>query len=75
MASIRDRAASAIIGKYRITASTMKEPSVMRAMSPHEKECAIAAIVSLIERAKSRAERTDLKRFLREIDAAPLARD
>lgn len=41
-------------------------------MTPHEKECAFAALALRIERAKTPKERREMKQWLREIKAAPL---
>lgn len=39
----------------------------MRPMTPHEKECALAAIALRIETAKTVAERKEWKQFMREV--------
>jgi hypothetical protein len=44
----------------------------MRPMTPHEKECALAAIAVRIEAAKTVSERKEWKKFLHEIISAPL---
>lgn len=42
-------------------------------MTRHEKECAYAALALRLERAKSAAERKELRAWLAEIEAAPNA--
>jgi hypothetical protein len=44
-------------------------------MTFHEKECAIAALGLLIERAQSRREKQELTKWLREIIQTPLETD
>lgn len=45
----------------------------MRPMTPHEKECALAACAIRIEKAKTAAERKEWRDLLREVIAAPIA--
>lgn len=47
----------------------------MRAMTPHEKECAFAAVAARIETAKTHKEAKEWRAFFKEIEAAPLIED
>lgn len=46
----------------------------MRPMTPHEKECALAACSVRIEKAKTAIERKEWRKLMNEIIAAPLGR-
>jgi len=46
-----------------------------RPMTPHEKECALAAIALRLEKAKTTAERKEWRAFLREVKEAVLCYD
>jgi hypothetical protein len=50
----------------------------MRAMSPHEKECAFAACALRLELAQKRRDRAEAKEWrqlMKEIEAAPLLKE